>query len=78
MSTAGREALVRELRRLREFTRGDVVRGVASFACPDPACPVTTVKVHFAEEPGVTKPLQPACRCVRCNGELAYVGLQKG
>lgn len=75
MTPTEQNALTRELRALREFARGDVIRGVASFECMTGSCPVRTITVHFVEEPG-TKPFQH-CRCPRCQSELRYVGLER-
>jgi hypothetical protein len=35
---------------LRELSRGDIVRGTASFRCDDAACPVTVVRIGFSEQ----------------------------
>jgi hypothetical protein len=77
MSAALRDAFQRELMRLREFARGDIVRGTASFRCGEVHCPVGVVRVGFEESRGETKPMQNPLRCPRCNGEMNYVGLEK-
>jgi hypothetical protein len=73
------EAFQRELRRAREFNRGDILRATASFSCEEAKCPVSLVKIGFAEEMGMTKPMQWPLRCPRCMAPLArYVGLEAG
>jgi hypothetical protein len=77
MSTVARDAFQRELRQLREFSRGDVTKGVASFRCDETHCPVNAVRIGFEEVRGERKPMQPPARCPRCGSELCYVGMEK-
>jgi len=77
MSQAGDEALVRELRLVRQTMRGNILRVVASYRCPSDVCPVGLVKLFVAEEPG-RKAFQPPNRCSRCGVAMVYVGLQVG
>lgn len=75
MSVAGRDAFQRELTQAREFNRGNILHATGSWRCEDPKCPVTLVRVGFAEQLGTTKPMQNPVRCCRCAGEMTYVGL---
>jgi hypothetical protein len=77
MSTVARDAFQRELRGLRAFSRGDIVKATASFRCDETHCPVGLVRVGFEEVRGDRKPMQPPARCPRCGSELCYVGLEK-
>jgi len=53
--SASRDAFQREMTRAREFNRGDILQATASWRCDDPKCPVTLVRIGFAEQLGVTK-----------------------
>jgi hypothetical protein len=68
-----------ELRRAREFKRGDILRYTVSFMCEERQCPVSLVKIGVAEEFGATKPLQLPLRCPRCMTPMQrYIGLDLG
>ena len=77
MSTAGEDALIRELRQARQFNRGDVSRAEVSFACEALTCPVSLIRPGVMEEISRTKPMQ-GCICPRCRGPLRFVGTERG
>jgi hypothetical protein len=65
-----------ELQQARAFGRGNILRATTSFQCEDPTCPVTLVRIRFAEELGTTKPMQLPLRCPRCMAPMQrYIGL---
>jgi hypothetical protein len=71
-----REVFTRELRMIREQTRGRV-RVQASFGCQNPRCAVTTVTIVF-EETDESLPAQAPVYCNRCRQELTqYIGIQR-
>jgi hypothetical protein len=74
--SASTDAFQRELRRAREFQRGDILRVTVTFACEELKCPVTLVRIGCAEELGTTKPLQLPLKCPRCLAPMQrYIGL---
>jgi hypothetical protein len=77
MSTA-REALLRDVRRMREANRGDVLRYRVSYRCTTPDCGAEVITIHVLEE-SERKKFQPPNYCPRCRTELLdYVGFQLG
>jgi hypothetical protein len=69
---------MRDLRRMRETHRGDVLRYRVSYRCTTPDCGAQVITIHVLEEPGIRK-FQPPNYCVRCRAELVeYVGFQRG
>jgi hypothetical protein len=78
MSTVAREAMLRDVQRIRQSSRGDVRRYRLTFRCAVPDCGVQSIIIYVLEEPGI-RPFQPPNYCNRCRSELTvYVGSQVG
>jgi hypothetical protein len=77
MSEVAREALQRDLQRVRDFSRGSVTKFRVTFRCPASTCPVQEVRLDVLEERGLSKIFQSPNMCPRCRQELtAYVGCE--
>jgi hypothetical protein len=71
-------AFQRELSTMRQRQRGDIFRGVATFACENPRCAVGRVRLSFVEEWGAEAlPFQWPLYCYRCRLPFErYIGLE--